>query len=120
MTNMHSDVFFVVFSQIHVPAKHSLLPSVSLSRTRYVSNIWSERNTPESLKCTMRGGNMRFTVGQSGKSNTKGEQEAGIEGEIIKASWGDKVSESNLATCDPISTATLCVCTEHFVSFGTH
>ena len=68
----------------------------------------------------MRDGNTRFTLGQSGKSNTKGEQEAGIEGEIIKTSWGDKVSESNLATCDPISTATLCVCTEHFVSFGIH
>lgn len=37
---------------------------------------------------------------------------------IIRANGGDKVSKSNLATCDPISAATLCVCTEHVVSFG--
>lgn len=30
-----------------------------------------------------------------------------------------KVSKSNLAICDPISTATLCVRSEQFVGFGT-
>lgn len=63
---------------------------------------------------------MTFTVGQSEKSNSKAEQEAGTEREIIKTSRGDRVSKSNLAICDPISTATLCVCSEHFVSFGIH
>lgn len=47
------------------------------------------------------------------------EQETATEREIIKLSGGDKVSKSNLAVCDPISTATLCVCSEQFVSFGT-
>lgn len=32
---------------------------------------------------------MRFTVGQSEKSNSKAEQEAGIEREIIKMSIGE-------------------------------
>lgn len=51
---------------------------------------------------------MRFTVGQSGKSNIE-----------TSKRQGDKESKSNLAICDPISTATLCICSEQFVSFGT-
>lgn len=61
---------------------------------------------------------MSFTAGQSGKSNIRENNRQGWRQEIIKQSRGDKVSKSNLAKCDPISTATLCVCSEHFVSFG--
>lgn len=53
--------------------------------------------------------------GQGGKKATLG----GAVGEIIKVSRGDKVNKSNLVICDPITTATLCVCREQFVSFGT-
>lgn len=58
--------------------------------------------------------------GAEWKNQCSGGQEAGREREIIKTRRGDKVSKSNLAICDPISTATLCVCSEHFVSFGIH
>lgn len=66
----------------------------------------------------MRKINELHRMAQEGKVTLRGARGSGRK-RNNKSERVDKVSKSNLAICEPISTATLCVCSEQFVSFGT-